>query len=358
LGDRERNMTSASTAGRHAAPARRGRPYSLELAATGHAYPSLVIDNEAFFSRARFALPHDRSALIAETKMEFRYWCAPGETTWTLARRATERALAAAPELRDEIDVVLVASATTIPVLHPADLDNPGMADLAPMVLKEIGRNDALGLDIKACYCTGFLRCLEVADALLANPNYRAALLIATEQGSRMSTAESNRSSFVFISSDAAGAAIVRKREPAPAGLSGLVDYVNFVEADKRDWSGVGPDGLAMVMKGSRAGEAVLSLLVRVGRTLLDRNGLSPSDVTWLLPIQTHAGVVEEARKQLEWPRERMLWFGGRGGFSGSASIPACLAEQIERGVVKKGDTVLSIGVGAGMSAGAALFVV
>lgn len=339
-------------------PARQGRTYGLEIAATGYGYPGVVVDNDEFLALAHGALPADRAALAAETQMEFRRWCAPDETSWTMAREAVARALAADPTLREEIDVVLVSSGTTLAVLHPADLDNPGMPDLAPMVLEEIGRNDALGLDLKACYCTGFLRCLEVADGLLANPNYRAALLVSTEMGSRMSTAASNRSSFVFIAADAAGAVVLRKRETPPAGPFGLVDYVNFVEADKRDLIGVGPDGQAMVMKGSRAGEVVLSLLLRVGRTLLGRNGLKPADVTWLLPIQTHAGVVEAARAGLEWPPEKLLWFGGKGGFAGSASIPACLAEQIEAGVVRKGDTILSIAVGAGVSAGAALFVV
>jgi 3-oxoacyl-[acyl-carrier-protein] synthase-3 len=336
--------------------ARQGKNYGVEIAATGHAYPSLTIDNDAFFARAEFKLDVDRAALATLTKMKFRRWCSPEETTWTMAREAVDRALAKAPGLRDEIDVVLVASATTLSVLHPADPENPGMADLAPMVLGHLGRNDALGLDIKACYCTGFLRCIELADALLANPNYRAALIVATEQGSRMSTAASNRSSFVFISSDAAGAAILRKRE---AGFDrGLIDYVSFVEANKRDWVGIGPDGQAMIMKGSRAGEAMLSMLVRAGKTLLTRNGLVPGDVRWLLPIQSHAPLIEEASRKLEWPSDRVLWFGGDGGFSGSASIPACLAEQIERGTIKKGDLVLSIATGAGISAGATLFYV
>src|SRR5690606_7713421 len=103
---------------------------------------------------------------------------------------------------------------TTMPVLHPPEADNAGVADLAPLVLRELGLDGALGLDIKACYCTGFLRGLQVADNLLANPNYRAALVIATEQGSRFAVAETNRSKFCFIMSDAAGAVILTREEP------------------------------------------------------------------------------------------------------------------------------------------------
>lgn len=339
-------------------PARAGRPYRIEIEATGYAYPSLVVDNDEFFRRARFELRGEREALVAETKVRTRYWCAPGETTLTLARTAMERALAGRPSLRDEIDLVVVASGTTMSVLHPGDLDNPGIVDLSPFLIRDLGRAEALGLDVKACYCTGFIRCLELADALLANPNYRAALLVATEQGSRFATAATNRSAFCFIMSDAAGAAIVRKRTGVAADEppSGLIDYVNLHDADKVDWVGIGPDGHSTIMKGARAGAETRARLLQAARTLLDRNRLGPSDVDWLLPIQTHAGLVEEVRRDLGWPVDRMLWFGDVTGFSGSASIPACLGEQIERGKIKKGELVLAIAVGAGMSYGAALF--
>ncbi len=336
--------------------AREGRPYGLEFVATGYGYPSLTLSHDEFWARTQYEFGGDRDALAADTKLAFRRWCGPGETTWTMARDAITKALRQAPEVREQIDVVLVASGTSLAVLHPPDPENPGLVDIAPLALQHIDRPGALGMDLKACYCAGFIRCLEVADALLANPNYRAALLVATEWGSRTATAASNRSSFVFLAADAAGAAIVRKTE-VRRGLSGLIDYVNFTEADKRDWIGVAADGMSMLMKGSRAGEAVESALIRSGRILLERNGLRPSDVTWLLPIQSYAPLIERTASALEWPAEKVLWFG-EGGFSGSASIPSCLAEQIERGRVQKGDSILAVAVGAGLSAGAALFTV
>jgi 3-oxoacyl-[acyl-carrier-protein] synthase III len=51
-----------------------------------------------------------------------------------------------------------------------------------------------------------------------------------------------------------------------------------------------------------------------------------------------------------------MLWVGGERGFSGSASIPACLSEQLESGVVQKGQLILSLAVGAGMNCAGALY--
>ncbi|GEM_PF-1469160 len=329
--------------------------WTTELVATGYAYPRLRVDNDEFLARSQFALAQDLDDLINETRMKTRYWCASDENTWTLARTAVWQVLDAAPELGEQIDVVVVASGTTMPVVHPAVSSNPGVADLAPLVLRELNRDNALGVDIKACYCTGFLRAVQVADAMLGNANYRAALVIATEQGSRFATAASNRSSFCFIMADAAGAALLRRRDESTPGV-GLVDYVGWTDASKVDWVGIGPDAASTVMRGSRAGGATHEMLVACGRMLLARNGLQPNHVDWFLPIQTHARIVEGARDALGFAPDQLLWFGDRTGFSGSASIPACLAEQVERATIRRGDLILSLAVGAGMNCAGALY--
>ena len=51
-----------------------------------------------------------------------------------------------------------------------------------------------------------------------------------------------------------------------------------------------------------------------------------------------------------------ILWHGDETGFSGSASIPSALAEQLRKKVIKQGDVVLSLAVGAGLSSAAALY--
>lgn len=109
-------------------------------------------------------------------------------------------------------------------------------------------------------------------------------------------------------------------------------------------------------MLGSQAANATRDLLVECGRTLLQRNGLTPRDVTWLLPIQTHAGLLASVTRELAWPKDRVLWAADVNGFSGSASIPSCLAEQAESGRVRRGDLVLSVAVGAGLNCAGALY--
>jgi 3-oxoacyl-[acyl-carrier-protein] synthase-3 len=334
--------------------ARRGLGYVSEIVAASHAYPSDLIDNDEYLRRCRFTLSASPEQLARETRMQTRRWCRPHENTATMTRNAIARLMEERPELVSEIDAVVVASGTTMPIAHPTDSENRAFADLSPLVLQQLGRTHGLGLDIKACYCTGFLRGLQVADGLLGNANYRSVLVVAVEQGSRYSVAETNRSSFCFIVGDAAGAVVLRRSAPRPR--VGIVDYVGYTDVDKLSWVGIGEDAASIIMLGSRAGEATSRMLLECGRSLLARNGLEPTDVDWLIPIQTHAGLLDGLCAELGFEEAKLLWVGGQRGFSGSASIPACLSEHLASGEVKKGDLVLSLAVGAGMNCAGALY--
>lgn len=334
--------------------ARQGLGYVSELVAVAHAYPSDQVDNDEYLRRCRFALSSTPAELVAETRMRTRRWCRPSENTASMTRAAIAMLMEERPELVSEIDAVVVASGTTMPMAHPSDASNCAFADLSPLVLAQLGRPRALGLDIKACYCTGFLRGLQLADGLLSNATYRAVLVVASEQGSRFSVAESNRSSFCFIVGDAAGAVVLRRSAPRPR--AGVLDYVGYTDVDKLSWVGIGPDAASIIMLGSRAGEATQRMLLECARTLLERNGLSERDVDWLLPIQTHAGLLDHVRRELGFSSSKLLWRGDERGFSGSASIPACLSEHVHSGDVKPGQLLLSLAVGAGMNCAGALY--
>jgi len=336
------------------AAAQRPRERVSEIVATGFAYPGLVVDNDAFFARCRFPITADRAQLVAETRMVRRTWCGPGENTWTMAREAVRRALADSPVSADEIDLVVVSSCSTIPMVSYPDPANPVVADLAPLVLAEIGRDDAVGIDIKATYCAGFVRGLELVDAMLDNPDYRAALLVASDEGGRFATAESNRSAFCFVVGDAAGAVVLRKRPAAPR--VGLLDTVGATAVRHAALTSWGPDGKSLIVRGARAGEVGLALMLDAGRRLLARNRLAPGDVDWLLPAQTHAAIVEALCDGLALPREKLVWSGDVTGYAASASIAATLGARLADRTLRKGDLVLSLAAGAGMNVAGALY--
>ncbi len=336
------------------ASARSGLGYSVEFASLGYALPTDVVDNDEFVRRCHATLEADPAEIARHSRMRTRRWCADGENSWTLAREAASNALRAVPGLAREIDVVIATSSTTMPVLHAPEPERPGHADLATLVVRDVLGRSCLGLDVKACYCTGFVRALQVADGLLGNSRYRAALIVCTEQASRLATAETNRSSFVFIVGDGAGAAVLRRRPYS--GDTGLLDYNGVTDAEHLDLVGVGPDGQSMVMRGSRAAEVVAQVLVSRARELLERNKLQAADIDWLLPIQGHPAALDVLGTALGIDRNKILWSGDVTGFSGSASIPVALARHVAAGQVRRGQLVLSVAAGAGLNSAGALY--
>ncbi|HET9625651.1 MAG TPA: 3-oxoacyl-[acyl-carrier-protein] synthase III C-terminal domain-containing protein [Kofleriaceae bacterium] len=325
-----------------------------EIVATGFAYPRDVVDNDEFFRRCKFPITDDRAALIADTRMVHRTWCRPGESTWTMAREAVRGALAASPVGADEIDLVVVSSCSTIPMVNFPDPKNPVVADLAPLVLAELGRDDGVAIDLKAGYCAGFLRGLEMLDTMLENADYRAGLLVASDVGGQFATAETNRSAFCFLVGDAAGAVVLRKRPAAPR--TGIVDYLGATVVSKADLTSWGADGRSLFVRGARTGIAGLELMLDTGRKLLARNRLSAADIDWLLPSQTHPATVEALCDGLGLPREKLVWSGDVTGYAASASIAATLGARRADHTIEKGDLVLSLAVGAGMNVAGALY--
>jgi 3-oxoacyl-[acyl-carrier-protein] synthase-3 len=337
--------------------ARSGLDGATEIVSTGYAYPSDVVDNDAFFERCEFRITKDdeaRRSLVRDSKMKARRWCRDGENTWTMARDAVAMAFEQSPVDKREIDVVIVSSCSTIPMVNYPNPNNPVVADLAPLVLREIGRDEALGFDVKAMYCAGALRGMELMDRLLQNPNYRAGLLVATDQGGRAASSPNNRSAFCFIVGDSAGA-LVMKRDAARRDRAGLVDYVGGMVPSQADLSSWGPDGRSMIVLPGAAPIAV-DYLTACARKLLVRNNLTPADVDWLLPMQTHAVTIEAVRAALEWPAEKVIWTGDVTGYAASASIPTCFSAHVHQGKIKKGDLVLSMAVGAGFNWAGALY--
>ena len=111
-----------------------------------------------------------------------------------------------------------------------------------------------------------------------------------------------------------------------------------------------------MIVRGNRAGQFAMERLFGDGRALLARNGLEVADVDWLLPAQMHAQALDALADGLGFPAGKVLWRGGETGYSASSSIPAALGWYRHAGVVKPGDLVMSLAVGAGMNSGGALY--
>jgi 3-oxoacyl-[acyl-carrier-protein] synthase-3 len=106
-------------------------------------------------------------------------------------------------------------------------------------------------------------------------------------------------------------------------------------------------------------GPAVFRFATRVmvdsTRRLLDACGLAIGDVDWFVPHQANIRIIDNAVKRLGADPDRVLMNLERYGNTSAASIPLCLEEAWSDGRLKKGDRVLMIGFGGGLTWGSCL---
>ncbi len=326
-----------------------------------NALSPIVIRSTGYFLPER-VLTNDDLSKIVETSDEWiaertgireRRICADDETTSDMAYGAALDALKNANLKPEDIDLLIVATITP-------DFKTPSVA----CILQErLGLRNVPAFDISAA-CSGFVYCLEICGQLMRGGVYRNALIIGAEKLTSV-TDWTDRTTCVLFG-DAAGACVLSKTDTPGVGLIG-----NILGSD-----GSHPDILNIPGGGSRLpltkeniddktqyikmnGREVFKLAVRVmedvARKLLERHGLTTQDINLVIPHQANTRIIEALTKRLEIPNERVMLNIEKLGNNSSASIPVALAQANEQGRLKKGDYLLLLAFGAGLTWGASL---
>ena len=271
---------------------------------------------------------------------------------------AVEKGLAAektVEELALTIDMIVVA--TTTPDFY-------GCPSTACIVQNKIGAKNAGAMDIAAA-CTGFIYGLETAAGLLSvSKTRRRALVIGADVLARFTDWTDRGTCILFA--DGAGAVLLEKTD-APvegAGKRGLLRTI--LRAD-----GTGTEHLIIKKGGSRNpykpgdvfdisphiemnGRAVYNFAVKaitdVINDLLTAENLTLNDVSRIVPHQANARIVQAAAKRLGVPEEKFFLNIEEYANTSAASIPLALDELNRQGGLHKGDLVLTVGFGAGLT--------
>ncbi len=331
------------------------------LAGLGSVVPERILTNQDLE-----AMVDTSDAWIVErTGIRERRLVAPGEATSDLAVEAARRALADARLTPDDVDLVMVATATP-DTLFPST---------ACLVQKALGIRRAAAFDLSAA-CAGFIYGLALAEGVIASGQSKTALVIGAETLSRI-TDYRDRSTCVLFG-DGAGAVVVRRPRPGqPLGPgqtrppeTGLLSV--FLGAD-----GSAADILSLPAGGSRLPASLETVtgglhyihmdgpevfkfavraMVRAVRECLRAASLTLAEIDLLVPHQANARIVDTAVRLLRIPRHKVFHTIESYGNMSSASIPVSLDAARRQGRLRPGDTVVLAAFGAGMTyAGAAL---
>jgi 3-oxoacyl-[acyl-carrier-protein] synthase-3 len=274
------------------------------------------------------------------------------ETSTDLGTRAAVKAMEMAGVSPESLDMIAVGTVTP---------DNQ-FPSAACMVQKEIKAVNAAAFDISAG-CTGFLYALAMADNAIRAGSCRRVLVAGIERLSAVVNWQ-DRSTCVLLA-DGAGAVVVEAREEANGILSthlksdgnlGELLYSTYSTSPTPDiLKDIDTKPFLLRMEGNRLFKRAVSYMAAISRDALEKNHLTAKDISLVVPHQANIRIIDALAHTLGIPIERVFTNVHKYGNTSSASIPIALDEANHAGLLKRGNHVLLVSFGAGLTWGAVL---
>ena len=290
--------------------------------------------------------------IVERTGIRERRIAAPHETTASLAIEAGTAAIKQAGITPDEVDLLIVATATPEqPIPHTGAFVGDGLG-------LSCGSFDL------AAGCAGFVYELVTGAALLTSGNLRNVLVIGAETLSRIVDPADRGTCILF--GDAAAAVVLEPCDDDSAGLlawdlgcdgsaTGLLEIPAGGSRLPTTPATIAEGQQFIKMQGQEVFRRAVRAVVNSARAALDRAGVTAADVDHFVPHQANLRIIEAAASRLKIPTERTVVNIDEYGNTSAASIPLALSEAAESGRVSDGDLVLLSGFGAGMTWGSAV---
>ncbi|RPF72408.1 beta-ketoacyl-ACP synthase III [Aurantiacibacter spongiae] len=317
------------------------------LTGTGSALPKRCVSN------AELSETVDTSDewIRERTGITQRYIAGEGETTGTLATDAARAAMADAGIAIDDIDLLVLATATP---------DNTFPAT-ATQVQAALGGRGFPAFDV-AAVCSGFLYALGTADSMIRSGMATRALVIGSETFSRILDWDDRGTCVLF--GDGAGAFVIEARDmgglPDP-DAAGIIATRLHAEGEHSELLYVdgGPSSTGEVGKLRMMGREVfrhaVTNLSAVLTEVLGDAGFEAGDIDWVVPHQANSRILDATARKLGLPMERMVVTVDRHANTSAASVPLAYDVARRDGRIKPGDLVMLEAMGGGFTWGASL---
>ncbi|PPR60756.1 MAG: hypothetical protein CFH10_01398, partial [Alphaproteobacteria bacterium MarineAlpha4_Bin2] len=278
-----------------------------------------------------------------------RHIAAEGELTSDIAEHAARAALADARIKADEIDLIILATATP---------DNTFPAT-ATRVQSNLGIRSGAAFDVQAV-CAGFVYALAMADNMLRLGQAEKALVIGAEVFSRILDWDDRGTCVLF--GDGAGAIILCAAEEEGTNRDrGILSTHVYSDGAYYDMlyvdGGPGTTGTSghLRMEGREVFRHAVHHMSEVVETALAHNDLSIDEVDWLIPHQANKRIMDSIAKRLGLPEEKIVVTVDHQANTSAATIPLALAVASADGRLCDGNLIALSALGGGFSWGSAL---
>ncbi|MEG0371538.1 MAG: beta-ketoacyl-ACP synthase 3, partial [Clostridium sp.] len=280
-----------------------------------------------------------------------------GEGCVDLAVEAAKRAINSSGIDTLDIDLIIVATCTP-------DYFCPSVAC---MVQEKLNAENAVSFDISAA-CTGFIFALKTAESLLKTNNYTNAIVIGSEVMTKLINFENRNTAVLF--GDGAGAVVISK-DTVDGGIQDI-----YIKSDGKGSSLITMPALTplkeadfendrftytseferdIFMEGREVFKFATVIMEKMVRDILVRNKLSLKDIKYIVPHQANSRIIDYAARKLKV--DKSIFYTNIEGYANTsaASIPIAINEMNEKGLLVKGDNIILLGFGGGLTFGSAL---
>jgi 3-oxoacyl-[acyl-carrier-protein] synthase-3 len=295
------------------------------------------------------------------TGIEARYWVKEGDDVGTsdLALEASKIALDKAGWQPTDLDLIVFATMTS-------DTYIPGCGVL---LQHKLGAKKVPALDIRQ-QCTGFLHGLELCDAYVRSGKARKILMVGAETQSRFLELTTQNRDIAVIFADGAGAVCIEAQETdEEIGILASVfhadgKYAGVLRAGiptQKSGPVMNAEVLAKkeyfpYMDGGTVFKLAVTLLPKLAAELLEKAGIQMGDLDMVVPHQANLRINEAFRERMKIPAEKVYNNIQQYGNTTGATIPIALDELMEKKMLKSGDNVMFIGLGAGLTWGGVIY--
>ena len=289
--------------------------------------------------------------ITTRTGIKVRHITTEKESTAFLATKAAKIALAEANLDPKNIELIIVATITP-EMVFPST---------ASFVQRALHADKAWVFDLAAA-CSGFVYGLSIVQQFIESGRLKNALVIGAETLTKI-TDWSDRTSCILFG-DGAGAFILERKEDGKKGI-----IYSTMHSDGDRWEALNcqaygsrypaakelddPKKIYMQIKGREVYQQAIRRIVETVNHCLDHCGLSLDDIRMFISHQMNARIIESAAKRLNLPDERVYINISEYGNTSAASVPIAFDECVRKGSIKRGDIIILVAFGAGLTWGA-----
>lgn len=318
-----------------------------EICGMGYYVPEKVYDNDYMES----IVETNDEWIVQRTGIKERHICEDGQYTTDIATIAAKNALKDAKMSAEEVELIILATVTP-------DYFTPSCACV---VQKNIGAENAAAFDINAA-CSGFVTALTIAKQFIESGQYKNILVIGSDALSKATDYKDRGTCILF--GDAAGAAVVKASDKngilaTEIGAKGAdgdkLTSLAYREDEEETEKRVSKNKSTIWMAGAEVMKFAVKTMEKAARKVVEGAGLTFDDIDLVVPHQANKRIIDGALKRLGIGEEKVFINLEKYGNTSSASIPVALCEAIEQKRAKKGDKIVIVGFGGGLTWGAAL---